>query len=340
MAADERAPTVSGPGRTAAPVRTPRRAGTAGRRPPSRIEAPSDRVIRSQVEPRIVERRRQVHDAARRRRQRGWVALAVLLALLAAAVGVLVSPLTDVDHVVVTGAQRLSPEQLESASGVVVGDQLVSLDLAAVRDELRSMPWVSSATVARRWPDTVEVHVLEEHPALVVDVGSLTAVVSRTGRVLAIEGDDSAAVDTSLLPRLEVADGGSVGFEVGDDVPDAVRLAATVFARMSDAVRSELPVARLDVGGSLSFTLGEATVVFGPVEDVPEKLATIEAMLSQVVRDCMATVDVREPARPTVARVEGCALPEPLDVGAPADSESDAGSGAESTASGQGDGGA
>ena len=335
-----------GSGRTAAPER-PQRGGRASTRtrPPVSVDPPSGRVVRSQVEPRIVERRRTVRDAARARRRRIWTAVAVVVALVAAAVGVLLSPLTDVDEIVVTGTDRLSSEELVSVAGIRTGDQLVELDLSDARDRLRALPWVSSASVTRRWPAGVEIVVLEERPAVVVDDGSTAAVVSSTGRVLALErpsGDTAAdGLNTALLPRLELEDPGAARWEIGTDVPADVRSAATVFARMSDAVLAEIPVGRLDDDGALHFDLDEGAVVFGPLEDVPEKLATIESVLSQVVRDCMSRLDVREPSRPTVSRVDGCDLPDPLDAGVPTDTDSEtapdaAGANGRSTAAGAG----
>ncbi len=334
-----------GPGRTVTPER-PRRVEDRRRGSSEQISPPSDRVIRSQVEPRIVERRRQVRDAERTRRRRRGIVLGVLVALLAAAVGVLLSPLTDVDRIEVTGSDRLAAEVLVERSGVAIGDQLVSVDLAGVRDRLREDPWLSSATVSRRWPDAIVIEVLEEQPAAIVVAGPTAAVVSGTGRVLGFEGDEGgpmASVDVAQLPRLEVEDQGRVRLEPGDDLPDEIRSAAAVFARMSDAVRAELRVARLDAGGALSFDIEDGTVVFGPVEDVPEKLASIDSVLAQVVRDCMAGVDVREPGRPTVSRSDGCNLPAPVDAGVSGDDGDEGTDTTDTTATGptgQGGGGA
>ena len=277
----------------------------------------------------------------------------MVVALIAAAIAVLLSPLTDVDEIVVTGTDRLSSDELVAVAGIRTGDQLVAVDLSDARDRLRALPWVSSATVTRRWPAGVEIVVLEERPAIVVDDGSTGVVVSSTGRVLAVEGDDTDGapaaanaepLNTALLPRLELDDTVAGRWEIGADVPDDVRAAAIVFARMSDAVLAEIPVGRLDGDGALHFDLDEGAVVFGPVEDVPEKLATIESVLSQVVRDCISRLDVREPSRPTVSRVDGCDLPDPLDAGVPTDTDSEtapdtAGNG-RSRAAGAGRGGA
>ena len=257
--------------------------------------------------------------------------MAVVLALVAAAIGSLFSPLTDVDRILVTGAEGTGAEgarveELVAASGVEIGEQLLTVDLADVRDRLRALPGLSSATVTREWPATIRIRVLEERPAVVVDTGAVAAVVSSTGRVLSLgpssadaddgAGTDPASPDAALLPRLELDDVASDELAVGDDLPDRVLVAATVFERMSSGARAELPLARLDAGGSLTLPLGDGNVIFGPVEDVPEKLAAVESLLTQVVRDCMSTMDVREPARPTVARVDGCSLPAPVDAGA------------------------
>lgn len=289
----------------------------------STVEPPADRVIRSQVEPRIVERRRQVRAAQRRRRNRRWIALGVVVALIAATVGVLMSPLTDIDQIDVAGNERLDVDRLVAASGAAHGEQLLTVDLAGIRESLRSEPWVSSATVTRRWPDTLVVRVLEEQPLAVVDIAGTRVVVSRTGRVLLHERDAAAGdvpVDIAALPVLGVEGVDPGDIEVGVDLPVAVLRAATVFERMSPALAAELPAAQLDADGALTFSLpDDATLVFGPVEDVPQKLASIEAVLGQVVRACIATVDVREPGRPTVARTDGCDLPAPTDAADVAD---------------------
>ena len=81
---------------------------------------------------------------------------------------------------------------------------------------------------------------------------------------------------------------------------------------LPEAVRAQLEVARLSDAGELELVLDDGAVVrFGLVEDVPAKLAATQGVLEQVVRECMDVVDVREPSRATVSRVEGCSTPAP-----------------------------
>ena len=292
-------------------------------------------VVRSQVEPRIVERRRTVLEAQRRRRQRRWIALGVAVATLLAAAGVLWSPLTDVDVIQLSGTESLDADALRDASGIVTGDQLVQVDLAAARDRLRDAPMVAAATVRREWPDTVRISVVEERPVLQLRNGETVHVVSSTGRVLP-DGLD----DVESLPVLDVP---AVRLAVGEQVPGSLRPALVVHARMPEPLRPALSSGRLDQDGSMSFALpDEATIAFGPVEDVPAKLVAIQAFLDQVTMECLDVLDVRQPDRPTASRRAGCVPPAPTEVDgtAPDAADPDAGAVSDTTATTGPEGGA
>jgi cell division protein FtsQ len=293
--------------------------------------APTGKVVRTQVEPRLAERRRRVLEDLHRRRRTRWIAAAIVLGLIAAAVAVLLSPLLDVDRVVVEGSATLSEEDVVASSGVARGDHLVTVDLRGARSALANAPMIASATVSREWPDTVRIVVVEERPLATVRSADREVAVADTGRVLP---DD---VDRGGLAVLELASG--VELRSGRDVPDEVRAALLVMERLPEAVRAQLDVARLSEAGELEFVLTDgATVRFGLAEDVPAKLAATQGVLEQVVRECMDVIDVREPSRATVGRVEGCATPAPTleDARATPPDDQDAASAQDPDASDQG----
>lgn len=270
------------------------------------------RVVRSQVEPRLVERRQRVREAQRRRRRNRLVAVGAVVAVVAAAIGVAWSPVTDVDTIEVVGADTLTVDQIRGASGIVDGDQMVAVDLAAVRTRLRAQPMVAAATVAREWPATVRIVLAEETPLLRLRSGEVERIVSRTGTVLP---DDLDGADD--LPVLDVTDAlpGGIDWEAGDPVPDELTGVLIVHARIPDALRGSLSDGRLDSDGDLSFRLDDAaTVRFGPVEDVPAKLVAVRAFLEQVTLECLDVLDVRQPGRPTASRRADCLVPAPTEV--------------------------
>lgn len=277
-------------------------------------------VVRSQVEPRIVERRRHVLEARRRSRRNRWIALAVVVALVAGAIALVVSPVLDVDRIVVDGTETVDVEQVLDAAAVDTGTPLALVDLAAVRTQVRGLSGVAAASVTREWPDTVRVVVVEEEPLVRVRSGGTEAVVASTGALLA-EAEGSGS-----LPLLELP-GGALGD--ADRLPDELAPALVVYARMPEALRTTLASGRVDDAGSMWFDLADgATVRFGPVQDVPAKLAALQAFLEQVHLECLDVLDVST-SRVTASREPGCVVPAPTAVDDASSDATDAAGGAE-----------
>jgi cell division protein FtsQ len=84
-------------------------------------------------------------------------ACAALAALLALALD------RPVQRVVVEGSfQRVSPPEIEAAVVEVARGGLASVDLDEVRGRIEGIDWVDHAVVQRRWPDTLQVTVVEQ----------------------------------------------------------------------------------------------------------------------------------------------------------------------------------
>lgn len=287
-------------------------------------KAPERRpVVRSQVEPRLVERRRRVLDERRRRRQRRGVAALVLVGLVLAAVGALWSPLADVDVVRISGLERLSDDTILQSSGIRTGDHMATIDLVSARRHVRDLPLVAGVRVVREWPSTVHIDVVEEVPVVMLRSGAVQRVVARSGTVLpdGLEGlDDLPLLDA---PGVELVEGKALG--------DDLRAVIGVFSQVPDDLRSTLADASVDGSAGLTFHLADgATVRFGKAEDVPAKLAAIHAFMTQVVGECLDVVDVRQPDLVTASRRPGCVVPAPTEVvratSSGADANDDAGS--------------
>jgi cell division protein FtsQ len=61
--------------------------------------------------------------------------------------------------------QRVSPMDVEKAVRTVSrGQGLVGVDLHAVADAVRRIPWVDSVSVGRSWPRGLSIHVIEQVP--------------------------------------------------------------------------------------------------------------------------------------------------------------------------------
>lgn len=61
--------------------------------------------------------------------------------------------------------QRVAAVEVEQVVGGALRGGFVSLDLDELRRAIEALAWVDRARVQRRWPDTVEVEVIEQIPA-------------------------------------------------------------------------------------------------------------------------------------------------------------------------------
>lgn len=87
------------------------------------------------------------------------------------------------------------------------------VDLPAARQRLLALPWVEDASIARRWPDRLEVRIIERAPAALWQYQGQMRLIDRHGAVLPVE-DLSAWRELPLL----------VGAEARREAADLIRL--------------------------------------------------------------------------------------------------------------------
>ena len=86
---------------------------------------------------------------------------------------VMTSPRFAVTEVDVTGCDRRPTDAIAAESGIALGTNVFGADLDAARVRLLADPWLSDATLARRLPGTIFVHVTERKPAALVALGEM-----------------------------------------------------------------------------------------------------------------------------------------------------------------------
>jgi cell division protein FtsQ len=98
--------------------------------------------------------------------------------------------------------QRVTALQIEEAISDELEDGFVSADLASIQQRIVDMPWIDSATVARRWPSRLRINVTEQVPAAIWGESGL----------LNVRGElfvDSVRHIPAELPRLSGPEGRS-----------------------------------------------------------------------------------------------------------------------------------
>lgn len=245
------------------------------------------------MDPRLRERRIEVARDRGRRRLRRILALAVVLLLVVAAVAATRSPLLDVDRIAVDGAARSGAGAVRTASGIAVGDPLVSLDAAAAARRIEALPWVADASVSRSWRGTVRIAVRERTPIAVVGEGASARLVDAAGRVLAA----ARPAERDRLPRVAGATA-----DPGAALGRTQRVVLGVLGDLPVGLRGEIDRAWRSGTGVVLVLDDDVVVRWGAPTDSSAKANALRLLLEQADRATMASIDVSVPGSPAVRR--------------------------------------
>ena len=188
-----------------------------------------------------------------------------------------------VADVTLAGRHNAPLEDLILALDVSRGDPIWGIDPTAARARLEALGWVDTASVARRMPGQITVHITERRPfALWQDDGTLF-LIDRAGVVI-------TDTDLGLFAELPLVVGGDAAVRAGD-LMDMLANQPVLFARVRAAVR---------VGGRRwDVHLDNDVTVRLPENDAPaawRRLARINDTYGIIDRDLLS-IDLRLPDR-------------------------------------------
>lgn len=269
---------------------------------PTRQRPPMDARIRAR---RDAVRR----DRARRRRQ-VLASIVALLAMVGLAGGIARSPLFAIVDVRILGVAAVQRDEVRTIADLEPGDNLLSADLDAAAERVRSLPWVKDAAAYRLPPSTVELRVRPREPVVVVRLPDARWLVDAEGVVVA-GGTRDGLVELSA-PHSVVP---GVGALVRDA---ALRNALTVVAQLPASVRAKIERYDAPSARDLRLHLRTGIVVrFGVAERVEEKARSVELLLAEAAAQAerrsssiapgealgIAEIDVRAPDNPVLVPV-------------------------------------
>ncbi|MGA8533847.1 MAG: FtsQ-type POTRA domain-containing protein [Candidatus Tumulicola sp.] len=239
-------------------------------------------------------RRRKASATARLRPF--WIPLAVAgtIALAAGAFAV-AWPGFEPRHVEVTGNQIVSRSEILARAAVASHVNMWLQNTGAMAQRIVAIPYVASARIYRLPPGTVYIAIKERKPFAVVRSDDGAVLVDRDLRVL------QAAPDSPNLPEFVLTS--NAVLEPGRFLTDAKAVAlrddydAMIAARV---VPLELSFDKF--GGLVATVRGGVKILLGDDTDLNKKLALVNPILAQVVRQQqrVAAVDLRAPATPVL----------------------------------------
>ncbi|MBE6954814.1 MAG: FtsQ-type POTRA domain-containing protein [Ruminococcaceae bacterium] len=146
------------------------------------------------------------HPIKRRRPQSGLLGKLLIIVAAAAAVVVGVMIFFKVQTLSVVGNQRYSAEQVISASGIAVGENLMAVSKAdAAQGIHKKLPYVQDVRIDRRLPDTVLIEIVEcEAVAVIRDEAEGKWLINAQCKVLE-QATEQTLVDVDGLTLVEGA---------------------------------------------------------------------------------------------------------------------------------------
>ncbi|MFC4856251.1 cell division protein FtsQ/DivIB [Actinophytocola glycyrrhizae] len=282
---------AEGTARTGATRTARTRAGAAAARrargraePGARATRDSSRTL-TRRRPRTTRRTEAGGPTRSRYLARRWMAVLVVLSVVAVAYLVMFTSLLGVRSVEVVGTREIAKDDVLEAAAIEHGTPMVRLDADEAAARVAKLSRVFEVVVERSWPSTVEIIVTERVPVAVRKVGAELHLIDVTGL-------DYAIVKTPPpgLPTLAMDD-------VRPGNP-ATRAAVTVLRSLPKQLRTHVVAVSAATPGDVRLTLADGRVVrWGSDRDNERKAAVLAPLLTRPGK----TYDVATPDFPTVA---------------------------------------
>ncbi|MHB8682381.1 MAG: cell division protein FtsQ/DivIB [Acidimicrobiales bacterium] len=251
-------------------------------------------VATPRMDPRMSRRRVAVTRARGRRRLRLVLAAMVVSALGAGTLVTLHTSLFAARHVVVRGAAQTPSALVARVSGLDAHPPLIDVNGGADAARLEALPWVGTAVVSRRWPDSVVVELHERVPvAAMARAAGGVVLVDATGRVLADVTSAPAGLPVLTGPFRVAAPGRWLAAPARPGLAAAAALASSPAGAVHGISVSAAGAVRLDLGGGVWAALGRGG-------DLGAELAALRSVLAGAPPKGPETIDVTVPGEPLV----------------------------------------
>ncbi len=134
----------------------------------------------------------------------GWLVALAMVIVLGARQWLVTTPYFALRSLRVEGASHRSRDHYAAHGDLVLGRNVLAIDLADVRRKLLAEPWVEEALVVRRLPGSIDVTVREREPAAVIALDEPYLVTASGNIFKAVEAEE--LVDRPVITGLTAED--------------------------------------------------------------------------------------------------------------------------------------
>ena len=237
--------------------------------------------------------------AAKRKKRKRNAILYIMIVLLLVGIAVIssVTIFFNIINIEVIGDSRYAKDKIESASGILEGQNMFRLDKFEIEQSMvKQLPYLKTVSIKRKLPDTLEIHV--------EDTTAVAAVKTAAGYVL-IDADSKMLELAAQMPETTVeVIGAELGkFEPGEtaefgneNAAELIRLLVTELksAGILDGATSINVTKRHD----LSFVYNDVIQCeLGTMSDLSVKIKMIAQVLEENPLDTKAEIDATDANR-------------------------------------------
>jgi cell division protein FtsQ len=192
------------------------------------------------------------------------------------------TPRLAIETISIAGNDRATETEIRGLLGIRPGENLLLADLGTAHDRLLEHPWIREAAVARRFPQGIEIAVVERQPLALVDLGHLYLLDER-GEVFkrALPGDP---LDLPVITGLPRGDWAERPEEARQRLDEALHALGAWGERERSRTLQAAEV-HLDEGEGVTLYLGDRgpAVMLGH-GDFERKLDRLDRVLTEVER--------------------------------------------------------
>ncbi len=199
--------------------------------------------------------------------QRLFAILRTIAVMLAVAIGLLAlyrrtqsDARFAVRHLEIAGAQHTARADLDRVTRQYAGTNLFHLDIARLRRDLSSLPWVSRVEIEKKLPDTLRIVVVERTPVALADPSGVVTYVDERGTAFA---ELTPSVGDPDLPLITGAR--------GDELARCVAILRELRMRDPEIYARVSEVRPLPPNGFAFFDRQLRAIVYANEQDLPSK---------------------------------------------------------------------
>ncbi len=243
----------------------------------------------------LTARAAEVRAERRQRRRSVVIVLAVITVTGAALIGLLRSPLADIDRIAIEGHADVPAEEIAQAASVPIGTPLVDLDEKLISARVEALPGIQTALVSRRWNGVIRIAVTEREPTLALRTADGFVLVDNGGRQVRT----AETLPDGFLPVIGLQASGVPGDPAPPGSTSVLRLMEAMTPPVRQAV-SEVIV----TGTEMALSLNDGgRAVLGDDRQISEKVVSLETLLLSVDLRCVHEIDLTVPSAPALSRI-------------------------------------